>query len=253
MLRPLRTLAGGIALVVLALSPAQAPAQAEETFSAAEEDAIRGIVRDYLIEHPEVIMEAIAALEAREAEREEQRRGQAISQFGDALRQDPQSPVLGNPEGDVTVVEFSDYFCPYCRRIAQPLMDYVEDDGNVRHVVKEFPILGPESVTAARIALAAERQGVYLPVRQALISTKGRPSEAAMLKIAEKAGADIDKLKADMKAPEVTAQLEKNQALAQALGITGTPAFLVGDEFIGGAVPVDEFDKRIDAIRDRKS
>lgn len=233
----------GIAAFVL-------PAQAEDAaFSDAQREAIGDMVRDYLLDHPEVIMEALSILEERRLAEQEKMQAAAMAQLAGQIEERPLTPVIGNEDGDVTIIEFSDYNCPYCKSIANKLIEYTEDDGGIRHVILEFPILGEASVTAARIALAAEMQGKYQEVREALMGAKGRLSEAAMMAMAEKAGADRARLEKDMRANEISAILEENHRIAQSLGVTGTPAFVVGDEFIGGVVPLEEFDRIIKAKR----
>ena len=203
---------------------------------ALDREAVREIVREYLIEHPEVIEEAIGVLrERREAERLARLRATILEQ-GEALRAHPMSPVSGNPVGDVTVVEFFDYRCPHCKRALEPVMALVEADSQVRVVWKEFPILGPVSRFAARAAMAAHRQGLYHDFHVALMRWPGELTEALVLDIAGAVGLDRERLRRDMEDPAIEAYLDETGRLAQALGIRGTPAFVIGDELIPGAV-----------------
>jgi protein-disulfide isomerase len=162
-----------------------------------------------------------------------------IKSRAEELVNDPTSPVGGNPDGDVTLVEFFDYNCPYCRRVAPVMAAAEAADGKLRIVYKEFPILGENSVFAALAALAAHRQGKYLPFHKALMTAKVGATPSSVLALAEKVGLDVDRLKADMKDPKLKAIVERNLALAQALRINGTPAFVVGDEIVRGAIDLE--------------
>jgi protein-disulfide isomerase len=217
------------------------PAGAEEdtaagAFTPAQEEAIRQLVRDYLVANPEVLMEAVQAYRARQQEMQQQQVDDVLTSKRDELERDPDSPVVGNPDGDVVLVEFFDYRCPYCIHVAQPLREVVEEDGNIRMVMKEFPILGPESVLAARMALAAERQGKYEDLHFALMSVPGKLTEEDAFKMAEQVGLDMDQLRSDMDDPAIEEMLQRNVALAQALQINGTPGFVIGDQVVRGAI-----------------
>jgi protein-disulfide isomerase len=216
-----RSLAAGVcAGLALMLST---PASADETMTEAETEAIEDVVRGYLLEHPEIIIEALQVLETRN-------RQQAI----DALLADEGAPVAGNPEGPLTVVEFFDYQCPYCKTIAADMIETLEAEGDVRIVFKEFPILGQASEYAAKAALAAHRQGKYLDFHQALMATRGKLNERVVIEEARRVGLDVERLQADMDSPEIAAALERNHALATALQVNGTPAFVVGDTVVPG-------------------
>ena len=149
--------------------------------------------------------------------------------------------MLGNPAGDVIVVEFFDYRCPYCKRSAPVVDQLVKEDGRIRRVMKEFPILGPESVFASRAALAAKAQGKYEPLHRLLIGAKGALDQEMVMKLAKDAGLDTERLKRDMNAPVIDDILKKNRELASQLEITGTPAFIIGKEFVPGAAELDAF------------
>lgn len=218
-------------------------------FSALEEEAIRSVVRDYLIENPEVIVEAIEALRAQQREEELRTSQAAVADNAEALYEDPDAPVLGNPDGDVTIVEFFDYRCGYCKRVFPTLMEVVESDGNVRLVMKEWPILGPESDFAARAALAAQEQGKYADFHVKLMGAKGELSEDAVMTIARSAGLDTEQLRADMADPGIEAALRRTFTLAEKLGIRGTPAFVIGGELVPGAVGADRMRALIEAKR----
>ena len=243
----LRSLLGAIWLVAVAL-----PAAAEEpagNFTAAQEQAIREIVRGYLMEHPEVLIEALNAYEAQRQLAAEERQRQAVVAHRTALADDGHAPVLGNPEGDVLIVEFFDYRCPYCRRVADSLIETVRKDGGVRLVMKEFPILGPESVYAARAALAADKQGKYEDFHLALMDVSGQIDEAAVNGVAKSLGLDMGQLQKDMQSDDVNVALRRNFELAEALEIGGTPAFVVGDTLVPGAVEMSTLEELIARIR----
>ena len=198
-------------------------------------DKMGETIRAYLLENPEVIEEAIRILRARQEEEERKRAEAAIAENGEALRAHPMSPVSGNPKGDVTVVEFFDYRCGFCKRALPAMKALLEDDANVRVVWKEFPILGPVSVFAARAAMASARQGLYLPFHLALME-EPELSEDKVLQIAVRTDLDMERLQQDMNDPAIQAYLDETRALAEKLGIGGTPAFVVGDALIPGVI-----------------
>jgi len=232
----------GLALI-LAVGSAGVPAGAQSEsevasapLEAAERAAIEQVIRDYLKDHPEVVGEALSALRAREEEAQAARQRAAVRSHARALADPGPLPVLGNPDGDVTVVEFFDYRCPYCQRMAGPLREVVAEDGNVRLVMKEFPILGEDSVFAARAAVAAAEQGAYAAFHDALMTELDTVTPESVLALAERLDLDRAKLEADMRAEVVRETIQGSYRLAQALGIGGTPAFVVGETLVPGAV-----------------
>ena len=212
-------------------------------------DAFEQRVRAYLLENPEVIAEAVQKLRERQLASRLKAVQTVIRDRAEEIFRDPAAPVGGNPKGDVTVVEFFDYNCPYCRRVA-PVMEKAEaDDPKVRVVYKEFPILGEGSMFAAKAALAAYRQGKYVAFHQAMMKMKGRASESTVLAVAKQVGLDIERLKADMKDPEIDKAIQRNLVLAGALRINGTPAFVVGDQIIRGATDLKTLKAQIREAR----
>jgi protein-disulfide isomerase len=211
------------------------------TFSADQRAAIEGIIKDYLLKHPEILLEVQTALETKAAEQDAAKTKALVAEHAKDIYRSPNAPVAGNPDGDITVVEFFDYNCGYCRRGFSEIQKLVESDKTVRVVFAEFPILGDDSVHAAKVALAARKQGKYWEVHSGMLSSSGKVNEATGLKVAEKVGLDMAKLKADMASPEVQAELDRVKDLAQKLSINGTPHFLVGDRAVQGA-PEDLFD-----------
>lgn len=220
-----------------------APAMGQE-MPPEERALLRSEVRAYLMEHPEVIMEAINELERRRETAAAQQDVDLISRFEDDLRDDGFSYVAGNPDGKLHIIEFSDYRCGYCKRAHEAVKDLLADSDDVRLVIKEFPILGPDSVTAARAALAAIKQDdgdKYLAFNDAMMTFEGRLVDSAIMLLARRVGLDIDQLREDMASDEIQSQIDKTHSLAQSLRIQGTPTFLIGDQLIRGFLPPAEF------------
>ena len=214
---------------------AAAPATRAEQPADLSVQQIEKIVREYLLREPEIIYQALEELQRRQAEAEAARQQAAIAENRSELLNDPASPVGGNPDGDVTLVEFFDYRCAYCRRVVSSMRALLDEDRDLRVVFKELPVLGPDSERAARAALASRRQGGYVPFHFALMAAEDL-SLNGIRAAAEAVGLDLDRLEADMSAPEVNAAIQANYALANELGIEGTPAFVIGKNLIPGAV-----------------
>ena len=204
-------------------------------FSDEQKRSIEQIVKEYLLKNPEVIVEVQNALEAKQEREQNEKTKALVAENAKEIYRHPNAAVAGNPDGDITVVEFFDYNCGYCKRAFGDVAKLVEKDKNIRVVFAELPIIRDESEPVSRIALAARIQGKYWEVHRELIALKGLVNEAAALKITEKAGLDMDKLKTDMNSAEVKGELERVKALAKKMGINGTPHFLVGDRSVGGA------------------
>jgi protein-disulfide isomerase len=232
---------------VIALPPAAAPAASE--FSPQQRQAIETIVRDYLIKNPDVILEVLQAAQDKIKSDAKDKAVAALTERRQEIFNDPNSPVTGNPKGDVTLVEFFDYRCPYCKQVVPAIDALLAEDKQLRFVYKEFPVLGPESVTAARAALAARKQGKYDAMHRALMTMKGQINEDAVFKAAGSVGLDLARLKRDMAAPEIDRMLEANHQLAEDLNIRGTPAFVVGSEIVPGAVSADALRRLIEVAR----
>ena len=209
------------------------------------EDQIKQLALEAILENPDIIMQAVAILQ----QREQERAASGASTVRLQLESDPNAPNLGNPEGDVTVVEFFDYNCPYCRSAGQTVQALLATDANVRVIYREWPILGDDSVIAARAALAAREQGKYEAFHWALMSGDGRVTEAVIFKVARDLGMDVAQLEADMVRPAVEAHIALSNALAQQLGFTGTPAFIVDDKTAPGMLSVDEITRLVAEAR----
>ena len=218
-----------------------------------ERSAFRAEIREYLLENPEVLMEAIGVLEQREQAASAAADETLVADNSDAIFDDGVSWVGGNPDGDVTVVEFMDYRCGYCKRAFPEVESLLESDGNIRFIVKEFPILGEESVLASRFAVAVLRvggDGAYEAVHDALMERRGAVTEDALQDLADDQGLDWDEVQTAMAAPETDAVLQANHALAATLGIQGTPTFVIGDQVVRGYVPADAMQEVIRQVRD---
>ena len=239
-------------LSIFLIAPAWAQEQSK-IFDPAQEEAIKQIIQEFLLANPEFLIESIRVYQARVQQAAEDAKRQAVLARRDDLVNDPDAPVLGNPDGDVTVVEFFDYRCPYCIGVAEPLFANVKADGNIRLVMKEFPILGPESTYAARMALAAAKQGNYEKLHFAFMTTKGKVNKESARKLAEKLDLDMARLERDMESEEIDAMIKKNYELARSLGIRGTPSFVIGDNVIRGAMEMKDLRALVAQIRAESS
>ncbi|GIT89685.1 hypothetical protein JANAI62_08300 [Jannaschia pagri] len=214
------------------------------------EEEIKQLALQAILENPDIVMEAVAILQARDEAEAEAAARTTLDEGRAALEQDPNAPVLGNPDGDVTVVEFFDYNCPYCRRAGEQVTAMLERDDNVRVVYREWPILGEGSVFAAQAALAAREQDKYKELHEALMTARGRVDEHIVMQLAAGVGLDLDKLRTDMEAPEVQAHIDTSMELARSLGFSGTPSFVVGDALAPGLIDADQLIEMIEAARD---
>ena len=245
----------GLSAVALAVTawlgwPAEIRAdEARAGFDREQTEAIHEIVREYLLENPEVLIDTLEAYDQRRRETAEQRQREAIVAHAADLSGDPGSPVLGDPHGDVLVVEFFDYRCPYCKTVAGDLRQAVIADGRIRLVMKEFPILGPQSVYAARAALAADKQGRYEDFHFALMAFEGELDEATVLSLAEALDVDTAQLQKDMFSNEIDEILQRTFELAEALDVGGTPAFIVGGRLVPGALGMEDLRRMVEELR----
>ncbi len=237
-----------VALAFAVLSPALAQGE-KPPLTPDQETRVRELVKEYLLANPEIILEAVQTLRRRQEEAQKKAAEEALKTKRAELQGASDLPVAGNAKGDVTIVEFMDYRCGYCKGVKPTLDEVVRGDGKIRVVFKEFPILGPASRVASMAAIAAHKQGKYLAFHNALMGYPNNLTDEVIFALARQVGLDVAKLKDDMKAPEVQALIEKTNKLAQELGINGTPAFIIGDQIIPGAVNADELKKRVAEAR----
>jgi len=234
-----------IGLVAAVVAPNRADAQ---RLSGEDRAAIEDVVRNYILENPQIIVEALDILQAREQAAAAERQRQVIEERGDQLM-GGSSPFIGNPDGDVVLVEFFDYNCGYCKRMLEPMNQLVEEDSGLKIVMKEFPILAESSMVAARAALAAQEQGLYHAYHNALMGHRGSLDEGVIFDLADEVGLDVDRLRRDMESEAVAQEITANLELARALGVRGTPAFVIGGDLIPGAVGYDALRQAIEAER----
>ena len=220
------------------------PAQADLKDS--DKAALEAIIKDYIIAHPEVLRDALMDL----AKREDQARQALAMQI---LFDDAGDPVMGNPDGGLVIYEFSDYNCGYCKRVFEPIQQILQADGDIRLVVKEFPILSQSSLVAAQAGIAAEKQGKFADFHINMMTYRGKVTTQSIIEAATQAGINIDQLKTDMESPDVAGIIARTRQAAEALQLTGTPALVIGDTVVRGAVDLDEFRRLIAAERARQS
>lgn len=221
-------------------------------FNDGQRQAIEAIIKDYLVKNPEVLQEAIAEGERRAQETQKLAQGAALKESREALLNSPHGVVAGNPSGDVTLVEFFDYNCGYCRKALVDVQTLIKADPKLRVVLKDFPVLGAESLEASKISLAAKQQlkgDKAFEFHVKLLESKGRVNADKAMAVAKEMGLDLARLAKDAQGAEVKAALAENVGLGDKLGLSGTPAFVIGDEIIPGAVGVDPIRKTIADMR----
>lgn len=241
------------ALLAAALLAAPAGALDLTDMTEAERAAFRAEVREYLLDNPDVIMEAVAVLEERESAAQDAADREMVGALSDEIFHDGYSWVGGNPDGDVTLVEFIDYRCSYCRRAHEDVAELIESDGNIRLVIKEFPILGPDSMASSRFAIAAKQVAgdeAYHAAKEALIRLTGEINEVTLTRLADSLGLDADAILVQMESAEVTEVIAETRALAQRLGISGTPTFVLPDRMVRGYVPLDGMREIVADVRE---
>jgi protein-disulfide isomerase len=214
-------------------------------FTSEQRQAIEAIVKDYIAKNPEIVVEALQAADDKMKSDARTKASASLSSKKREVFDDPDSPVGGNPKGDVAMVEFFDYRCPYCKMVEAPLEKLLGDDHGVRFIYKEFPILGADSELASRAALASVKQGKYEALHRALMALKGQLDEDTVMKTAASVKLDVDRLKKDMSSPEIEKVLQANYDLADALDIHGTPAFIIGDQIVASAISISSMKQMI--------
>ena len=248
----LRPFAAALLAILIAL-PAAAPARAQ-SFTADQRGEIERIVKDYLMSHPELLQEVMSELEKRQAVAEAEKHRDAVKQYSEAIFSSPRQVTLGNAQGDVTVVEFFDYNCGYCKRAMTDMLELMKNDGKLKFVLKEFPVLGEGSVQAAQVAAAVRMQDKtggkkYLEFHQKLLTGRGQADKARALAVAKEIGMDVARIEKDMAGEEVKAQLEESFKLAEALGLNGTPSYVVGNDVVVGAVGLGTLKEKVNSAR----
>lgn len=242
----------GVAALLCGLIAA-APASAQSgPFNADQRRAIGEIVRDYLVQHPEVLHEALQELERRQQDAQKTALDKALRTERERLVNSPYGIVVGNPAGDVTVVEFFDFNCGFCKRALNDMRALIKNDPKLRVVLKDFPVLGPDSLEASRVALAAKRQlqgDKLFDYHIRVMESRGRVNGERAMAVAKEMGLDLAKLRKDVESEEVKAAIRENVELGDKLGLTGTPAFVIGDEVVFGAVGLEPLRKNVASVR----
>lgn len=241
----------GLTVFACAIVALPAGSQDASPFTTEQEQRVEELVRAYLLDHPEVLVEARRVLQERQAEEAAAQFTAALEETREGLLHDPVTPVGGNPDGAVSVVEFFDYNCPHCRRASPIVAEMLKANPDVRLVYKEWPILGEPSEFAARAALAAHRQSpeLYESFHAALMVHKDKLTEDAVIEIARDVGIDLDRMRSDMDDPAIAAHIARNVELIRALGIQGTPAFVIGNELLPGFKPLAALESAIEKAR----
>jgi protein-disulfide isomerase len=237
-------------LVAAAMLFAAAPASAQN-FSDDQRHQVEGIIKDYLMQHPEVLQEAQAALDKKQQEADAEKARTSIRDNKATLFNSPHQVVLGNPQGSITLVEFFDYNCGYCKRALPDMMTLLKSDSNIKFVLKEFPVLGEGSVEAAHVAVAVRMQDPtgkkYIEFHQKLLGGRGAADKTRALAVAKEVGFDMARIEKDMASDEVKTTIDEDMKLADALGVNGTPSYVVGSELVVGAVGLDALKEKITA------
>jgi protein-disulfide isomerase len=241
-----------IAASLVLVTPFAGSAMAQ-TFSSDQRKEIEGIITSYLLAHPEVMQDVMAELDKRQQAAEAEKHRAAIAENKATLFSSSHEVVLGNPQGNVTMVEFFDYNCGYCKRALPDMLTLLKTDSNLKFVLKEFPVLGEGSVEAAHVAVAARMQDAsgkkYIEFHQKLLGGRGPADKARALAVAKEVGFDMARIEKDMNSGEVKKTIDEDMKLADAIGVSGTPSYVVGDEVVVGAVGLDALRDKINAER----
>ncbi|HKS61254.1 MAG TPA: DsbA family protein [Xanthobacteraceae bacterium] len=240
-------------LAAAAISIAGVTAASAQTFSEPQRGEIERIVRDYLLKHPELLQEVMVELERKQQTAEAEKARAAVKTHAEALFNSPRQVTLGNPQGDVTFVEFFDYNCGYCKRALNDMTALMGRDPKLKVVLKEFPVLGPGSVEAAQVAVAVRMQDKsgkkYMEFHQKMLLGRGQADKARAMAVAKEIGLDMARLEKDLKSEEIAATLQESAKLAEALGLNGTPSYVIGSDVVVGAVGLDALGKKIEQAR----
>jgi len=244
----LRSTAAALLIAVAAAAPARA-----QSFSDAQRGEIERIIKEYLIAHPEVLQDVMNELEKRQTAAKAEQQTSGVRQHKEVLFNSTHQVTLGNPKGDVTMVEFFDYNCGYCKRALGDMLQLLKTDPNLKVVLKEYPVLGPGSLEAAQVAVAARMQDKsgkkYLDFHQRLLGSHGPADKARALAAAKDAGFDMARIEKDMGSDEVRETLRENMKVADAIGLNGTPSYIIGSDVVVGAQGYDVLKEKVDAAR----
>jgi protein-disulfide isomerase len=252
----LRFLAAALFAALLAL-PIVAPTHAQQPFSPDQRGEIERIIREYLLKNPELLQEVMTELEKRQTAAEAEKHRTAVKEHRPTIFSSARQVNLGNLQGDVTVVEFFDYNCGYCKRALADMLERTKGDSKVKFVLKEFPVLGDASVQAAQVAAAVRMQDKtgkkYLEFHQKLLAGRGQADKARALAVAKEIGLDVARIEKDIAGEEVKATLEESFKLAEALGLNGTPSYVVGGDVgadvVIGAVGLKTLQEKVNSAR----
>jgi protein-disulfide isomerase len=241
------------ALAVLLALPTAAPVRAQ-AFTGEQRAEIERVIKEYLLRHPELLQDVMSELEKRQAVAEAEKHRATVKEHSAAIFSSPRQVTLGNPQGDVTVVEFFDYNCSYCKRAMVDMIELLKGDSKLKFVLKEFPVLGEGSIQAAQVAAAVRMQDKtggkkYLEFHQKMLTGRGQADKARALAVAKEIGLDMARIEKDMAGDEVKATLEESFKLAEALGLNGTPSYVVGNDVVIGAVGVNLLKEKVNAAR----
>jgi protein-disulfide isomerase len=238
---------------LLAFAVFGVPVASAQSFTDSQRGDIEAIIKNYLIAHPEVLEEAMNELSKRQAAAEAEKHQASIAENADTIFNSPRGVTIGNKDGDVTFVEFFDYNCGYCKRAMADMLDLLKTDSKLKVVLKEFPVLSQGSVEAAQVAVAARMQDPsgkkYLDFHQKLLGGRGPADRARAMAAAKDAGFDMAKLEKDMASPEAKATIEENFKLAEAMGMNGTPSYVIGKQVVIGAVGLDGLKEKVGIAR----
>src|SRR5262252_2163531 len=248
----MRLLPASTATALLIAVIAAAPARAQ-SFNDAQRGEIERIIKDYLVAHPEVLQEAMSELEKRQSAAELEKQIAGVKQHKELLFNSAHQVTLGNPKGDVTMVEFFDYNCGYCKKALADMLQLLKTDPNLKVVLKEYPVLGPGSLEAAQVAVAARMQDKtgkkYLDFHQRLLGGRGPADKAHALAAAKDAGFDMARIEKDLASEEVRDTLKETMKVADAIGLNGTPSYIIGSDVVIGAQGYDVLKEKVDANR----
>jgi protein-disulfide isomerase len=238
---------------LFAMAICAVPVASAQSFSDSQRSEIEAVIKNYLIAHPEVLEDAMAELNKRQAAAEAERHEAGVAQNSETIFNSPRGVVLGNKDGDVTFVEFFDYNCGYCKRAMADMLDLMKTDPNLKVVLKEFPVLSQGSVEAAQVAVAVRMQDPsgkkYLDFHQKLLGGRGAADKVRAMAAAKEAGLDTARIEKDLASPEVRATIEENFKLAEAMGMNGTPSYVIGKQVVIGAVGLDNLREKIGVAR----